>query len=328
MKFALYLLALAAAAFALSFLFIIISRKKNIKWYSGSPSEGKFADVHGKKILYRVRGKGEPIIVVVSAIGTSQAEWWPIQNEVGLKYRMITWDRAGYGWSTSEESIRSAENISNELDMILKIQRFKKPVYLVAHGTGTIYARHYATTRPQNVAGALFINPSPMQLSHWLNTVNENEECCDSLKKTLKLKNKASKGLFRIIPLFKGYQLDRRYSRDVVEHYTRMENYETMQLEFTQLQESLNEIEAAGSFPPIPLRVLYSANESLIREWIRNGTPEYSARQLGRLHHELSRDVLKLSPKATIHEIEGSGEYIHLSKPDILVKEMIELVKI
>lgn len=328
MKWILYLLALTAAAYAVFFLFIVISRSKNIKWYGSSPSEGKFADANGKKIFYRVRGKGDPVIVVINAIGSSQAEWWPIQNEVGLQYRMITWDRAGYGWSSPVDSPRSAENVSKELDMILKVQRIKKPVYLVAHGTGTLYARHYASTRPQNVAGALFINPLPVQFSCWLNTVNESEEFCNLFEQTLKQKKKASKGLFRILPLFKGYQLDRRYSRDIVEHYTRMENYETMQLEFSELQESIKAIEAGNSFPAIPLRVLYPANESLIREWIRSGTPEYSARQLGRLHHELARDILKLSPKTTIHEIQGSGEHIHLSKPDILVKEIIDLVKL
>ena len=326
MKIIFYLLAPATAAYVLISLFIFISRQRNIKWFKTPSSEGKFAHAHGKKIFYRVKGKGEPVVVVLNAIGSSQSEWWPIQNEVGSKYRMITWDRAGYGWSTVEEGSGSATPITDELNMILKFERVKKPIYLVAHGTGTLYAMHYATTHPQNVAGVLFINPLPLQFSHWLNIVNENEECFNPFEIALGLEKKASKGFLRLLPVFKGYHLDRRYRRHIIEHYTRLENYETMQQEFSKIQESLNKIEAAGPFPPIPLKVLFPANESLIREWIRKGITEYSARKLGRIHHELAQDILKLSPKTTCYEIAGSGEYIHLSKPDLVVKSIFELI--
>jgi hypothetical protein len=138
---------------------------------------------------------------------------------------------------------------------------------------------------------------------------------------------KASKGFYRISSPFKGYHLDKRYKRYIVEHYSKSENYDTAQTEITQIENSLLEIEKAGGVPSIPLRILYPANESLIRDWVRNGTPEYSARQLGRLHNELSRDILKISPKASILEIERSGEFIHLSKPDIVAKEILEMMK-
>lgn len=326
MKFIIYLLVSAFVVSILVYFFILISTRKNIKWFNTPSSEGKFADAHGNKIYYRVKGKGEPVVVVITDIGSSQAEWWPIQNEVGSKYRMITWDRAGYGWSTADKSPRTAAIISDELDMVLKFERIKKPIFLVAHGVGTIYARYYAATHPKNIIGALLINPLLLQYSQWLNTINETEECLNIYESTQKKKKYAGKGIYRVFSPIKGYKLDRRYKRDIIEHYSRTENYDTMELELSELQSTFSEIEAAGTFPSIPLKVLHPANESLIREWVRNGTPEYSARQLGRLHQELSRDILNLSPKATLHEIKDSGEYIHLSKPDIVVKEIINMM--
>lgn len=327
MKFILYLLALMAILYVLILLYIFWSIRRNMQWFSKPSEAGKLVDAHGKKLFYRAKGKSEPVVVIINAIGSAQAEWWPIQNEVGSKYRTITWDRAGYGWSTPQEGSHKASDIALELDAILKLGRIKKPVLLVAQGTGTVYARYYAATRPQNVRGALFINPLPLDYKHWLDNVNEIDECPNLFEAASKRKKLAIRGYYRIFPLFKGYKMDKRYKRQVDEHYARSENYDTMQLEFSELESSLEEIAAADAFPPIPLRVLYPSNESLIRDWIRNGIPEYSARQLGRLHQEVSGDILKLSPHATMVEVEGSGEHIHISKPDVVVREILNMLE-
>lgn len=327
MRFLLYLLAFIFFAAFLTFLFIILSIKKNIKWFTNPSQEGKFADFRGKKIFYRVKGKGEPVVFIINAIGSSQAEWWPIQNELSLKYRTITIDRPGYGWSSSNENSRTAADISEELDNIIKFERIKKPIYLVAHGTGTVYARHYAVTHTNNVVGMLFIDPLPIRYSNWLEAINENEDYPSPLEMIDKKKLKASKGYFRLFSPFKGYKLDSRYKRFISEHYTKTENYDAMKQEISQIESSISQIEAAGKFPPIPLRILYPANESLIRDWVKNGATEYCARQMGRLHHELSNDILALSPKSSVREVERSGEFIHLSKPDIVVQEILELIE-
>lgn len=327
MSFILYLLASILVILSALFVFLLLSARANKRWYDNPSSEGKFVDSHGKRIFFRVRGKGEPAVIVLGAMGGSQAEWWPIQNEIGMKYRMITLDRPGYGFSTAQESERTAARISEDLDTVLKFERIKKPVYLVAQGTGTLYARHYAATHPQNVAGVLFIDPLPLRYSKWLESINDIDECHNLSELAQKKKRKASKGLYRIIPPFIGYKLDRRYKRDIIEHCLKTGNYDTMQAEVSQIEASLAEIEAAGGFPSIPLKVLYPAGESLIRDWVKNGTSEYSARQRGRLHQELSGDILKLSTRSSIIEVEGSGEFIHLSKPDIVVREILKMME-
>lgn len=323
----LYLLGFMALTYALVLLFIFWSVRRNLQWYSKPSEEGKFCDGHGKKLFYRSKGKDDPAVVIIHAIGSAQAEWWPIQNEIGSKYRTITWDRSGYNWSTAQESSHKASDIASELDMILKLERVKKPVLLVAEGTGAVYARYYAAAHPENVKGILFIDPLPLQYKHWLNTINDMDECPNLFEATAKKKKLATRGYFRVFPLFRGYKLDKRFKRHIEEHYARSENYNAMQLEYSELESSLAEIEAMGEFPPLPIRVLYPSNESLIRDWIRNGIPEYSARQLGRLHQELSRDILQLSPNADLLEIPGSGEHIHLSKPDIVVREILNMLE-
>ena len=326
MKFLLIFLALVLFIYVLFLIFIFLSVRKNIKWFKSPPTEGKFADFHSKKIFYRVKGKGEPVIVIINEIGSSQSEWWPIQNELGQKYRVITWDRVGYGWSSAEESPRTASNIANDLDSILKFEKVKKPVFLIANGTATLYARYYSSTRPYSVRGCLFINPIPIKYKLWIDTINEMDECPNIFESAIKKKKYATRGFYRIFVPFKGYKLDKRYKRDITEHYSRSEHYETMQLEYSEILNSISEINLSDKFPPIPLKILNTSNEGLIREMIRKRIPEYSARQLGRLYNELSSDILNLSPKSSHLEIGGTGEYIHLSKPDIIVRETLNML--
>jgi pimeloyl-ACP methyl ester carboxylesterase len=321
-----YFIALIIIILLSTYIYILIGNIRSVKWFKEPSDEGKFADFNDKKIYYRVKGKGNAVVVIINSIGSSQAEWWPIQNEIDLKGRIITMDRIGYGWSTSDNDEISPFNFSDELDTILKFEKVKKPIYIVAHGTGVIYARYYCATHPSKVLGALFINPIPLGYKDWAKAVESIDECPSMLESAKKMQKIASKGIYRILPPFKGYKLDRRYKRHIIEHYSKTENYDTMQTEISQLEKVLDAIDSSDEFPQIPLKILYPAAEPLIRDWVRSGINEYSARQLGRKYQELSRDLLSLSPFSTSMEVEGAGEHIHLGKPDIVIREIKAMI--
>lgn len=309
-----------------AYFFIFICNIKSVKWFKGPSKEGKFADSNGKKIYYRIKGKGGAVIVIINSIGSSQAEWWPIQNGIGQKCRVITMDRPGYGWSTSESDDVTAAGFAEELDMVLKFEKIRKPIFIVSNGTGVVFARYYCASHPSKVLGALFINPLPLRYSAWTEAIESIDECPNMIDLAKKMQYKASKGIYRIISPFRGYRLDIRYRRHIIEHYSKTENYDTMQKEISQLVKILDEIESSDKFPSIPLRILYPAGESLIRDWVRNGINEYSARQLGRKYQELSTDIMGLSPYSTYLEVAGAGEHIHLSKPDVVIKEIQTMI--
>jgi pimeloyl-ACP methyl ester carboxylesterase len=323
-----YVAAFVILAGASACSFIFFSRVRNRKWFDSPPSEGKFADSKGKKLYYRVKGQGGAVVVVLGAIGSSQAEWWHIQNEIGQKCRIITYDRPGFDWSRSEETgTKTLDAISEEIKLILKFEKIRKPVYLVAQGTGAFYARHYAINNPDKVLGIILVNPMPFRYHEWKEAVNNIDECPDLTQTAKKRKMLASAGIYRLLLPFKGYKLDKRYRRYITEHYCRNANYDAMIDELEQIEQALNEA-AAGSFPEIPVRILFPSSESLIRNWVRNGISEYSARQLQRIYEDLSKDYIKISPYTTSTEVMGSGEHIHLSKPEIIVQEIREMTSV
>jgi pimeloyl-ACP methyl ester carboxylesterase len=326
MRVLLYVISFLIIILLSVYFYIFICGVRSVKWFRDPPVEGKFADSNGKKLYYRVKGKGGPVVVIINAIGSSQAEWWHIQNELGQKCRVITMDRPGYGWSVSESGDTSAYSFVEELNIILKFEKVKKPVFIVANGTGVIYARYYCITNPSKVLGAIFTNPFPLRHKAWLEAVQNIDECPSMIESAKKMQYKASKGIYRIMTPFRGYRLDKRYRRHIIEHYSRTENYDTMQNEISQLEKVLDEMESSDKFPLIPLRILYSAGEALIRDWIRNGINEYSARQLGRKYQELSKDIMSISPSSTSLDVEGAGEHIHLAKPDFVISEIKAMI--
>lgn len=321
-----YFLGIIIFIFLSIYFFILISNIRSVKWFNLPSQEGKFAAAGGKKIYYRIKGRSGPVVVIINSIGSSQAEWWHIQNESSQKCRVITIDRPGYGWSTSESENISASSVAKELNMILKFEKIRKPVYIVANGTGVLYARYYCANYPSRVLGVLFTNPLPLCYSDWMDAINSIDECPNMIETAKKMQHKAAKGIYRLVSPFRGYRLDHRYKRYIIEHYSKTEHYDTMQKELSQLDNILAEVESAGSFPPIPLRALYPAGESFIRDLIRKGINEYSARQLGRVYQELSKDVLTLSPESSSVEVEGAGEHIHLGKPNIVIEEIRNMV--
>jgi len=306
--------------------FIFISRRRNSKWFDTPSPEGKFADSKGKKIFYRIKGKGGAVVVVLNAIGSSQAEWWPVQNELGQKCRIITFDRPGYDWSVSEDNTKTLDSITEEINLILKFEKIRKPVYLAANWTGAIYAVHYAKSNPEKVSGIFLINPIPLRYAQWKEAVNNIDECPDLAEAARRKRKLAATGLYRLSSPLKGYKLDKQYKRYIIEHYTRTANYDAMIDEITQVETALGEASVADGFPGIPVNILFPSSETVIRQWVKSGINEYSARQLHRVYEEMTKDIVDISPYTSITEVPGSGESIHISKPEFVVQELKQMI--
>ena len=48
-----------------------------------------------KRYITVLKVKCNAVVVIINSIGSSQYEWWPVQNEIDLKGRIITTDRIG-----------------------------------------------------------------------------------------------------------------------------------------------------------------------------------------------------------------------------------------
>lgn len=307
--------------------FMVISRLINQWWLKHPPEEGKFLDSNGRKLFYRARGKGDPAVIILPNSGRSSLEWWPVQNEIEHA-RVISFERPGYGWSSGCQAAGTASDISEIIDSLLKFERIKKPVILVAEGLASIYVLHYACTRPNQIAGAVLINPVPVDYKHWTASLKELEDYQSPEKVAKKRMTLSKAGLFRLLSPYKRQLTRYKYGKLIAEFYNSPSVYAASLLEESMVPQSIEQIRESGSFPQIPLTVLYSSEEALIREWVKNGTSDYTARQAGRMYRILSLDNLYLSSRSRMVELHGGVEMLHMEDPKGIAAHINDMIKL
>ena len=61
-----------------------------------------------------VSGKGEPTIILEAGMGGISVDWTFVQPELSKFSTVLSYDRAGYGWSkTNEERVTSEEYVED-----------------------------------------------------------------------------------------------------------------------------------------------------------------------------------------------------------------------
>jgi pimeloyl-ACP methyl ester carboxylesterase len=83
---------------------------------------GKVFQINGKKWHYQIMGEGRPTVIVDSGTGGTHLDWQLVQPEVAKFTKILTYDRAGYGWSDASSEPRTAEQVVGELRQLLRAQ--------------------------------------------------------------------------------------------------------------------------------------------------------------------------------------------------------------
>ena len=146
---------LAAACLALALQWILSQRA-----LSRNPVPGKLVAVNGHDMHLACHGSGEPTVVLEAGLPSSSLTWTAVAPDVARFARVCTYDRAGYGWSGSGRSARTAANIGRELRLLLRNAGIAPPYILVGHSFGGLVVQHYASTNPDEVAGMVLVDSS------------------------------------------------------------------------------------------------------------------------------------------------------------------------
>jgi pimeloyl-ACP methyl ester carboxylesterase len=144
-----------------------------------APTSGDFAgpvDVDGRKLYLECKGTGSPTVILISGY-RNNAEIWttppgpgitPVFAAVAGFTRACTYDRPGTILDATHLSRsdpvpmpRTAEAVASELHDLLDSAKIEGPYVLVAHSLGGLFARLYAGTYPNDVAGLVLVDAWP-----------------------------------------------------------------------------------------------------------------------------------------------------------------------
>ncbi len=119
-----------------------------------------FIQVGNARIRYRMLGANHPGATVVILYGTDACleQLDQIQTAVSSQVPVLTYDRAGYGFSQGSNAHNAGEQ-AEELAGVLHSLKLEKPVVLVAFSDSNQIARVFAGRYPEKAAAMYLIDP-------------------------------------------------------------------------------------------------------------------------------------------------------------------------
>jgi pimeloyl-ACP methyl ester carboxylesterase len=261
---------------------------------SSSAVEQQLVDVGGYQLALQRRGAGAPVVVLDAGMGQSSATWSSIFDAVARFTQVVAYDRAGRGASDPAPVPRTLQEVVADLHKLLVGAAVPAPYVLVGHSFAGLVSGLYAHAYPDEVVGLVFVDAShPLQWSRQAAALppeapGESEE----LQK---------------LRAFLHQQL-----RDPTGNPERID-----------MGTSTEQAWVAGALGARPVLVLSATRSPL--------PPGLGAEVIGPVQaawHDLHRDLARLSSHSRHIVVEGSGHFVQVDKPEVVINAIRQAVEI
>ncbi|HSH91333.1 MAG TPA: alpha/beta hydrolase [Ramlibacter sp.] len=233
---------------------------------------------------YSVSGDGPAHIVLLNGAGVTLEGWralYPGIEDIGTVFAL---NRFGVRGSDAPQLPQTGAVVVASLRELLTYAGLKPPYLLVGHSLGGLYANLFARLYPQEVAGVLFI-----EATHPLDDEEELQEQEPQLTRALSKMFSLPQWLFR----------------------------DNLHSEINAVTHTVQEVESAGPFPPIPVTVITGGMRP--PKWLMSGKVLLARR----VHQEA---LARLSPLGVQVVAERSGHFPQVSEPELVLHELERLV--
>jgi pimeloyl-ACP methyl ester carboxylesterase len=123
------------------------------------PPPGRYVQLESHRLHFQDMGEGGPTIVLESGLMSCVLTWQKIQPELAKRARVVSYDRAGTGWSDPGPEPRNAVRITTELRDFLRRAEIPPPYVLVGHSFGGLTMPLFAARYPEEVSGLVLVDP-------------------------------------------------------------------------------------------------------------------------------------------------------------------------
>lgn len=269
--------------------------------YARPEPPGRCLDIGGRKL--HVLAKGErrgPTVVLEAGLSqfTANSTYAPAQQRLAGFARVVSYDRAGLGWSDPAPGERTLEDLAADLRRLLKTADEPGPYVLVAHSLGGLVARTFARLYPDAVVGMVLLDA----------TSDEDFAILDAARDvTVPQLDAAIAGATPGVPVI---GLPVGTSAEVMMAYT-PEILRGVRAEFAVLDRVPPERRKAGGFGTLgdlPLVVVRRGKTSL--------PPSADDLQ----HQRVQENLARLSTDGVLVVAAKSGHTIPLDEPDVVVE--------
>lgn len=115
-------------------------------------------NVGGSSLYFNVSGSGGPVVVLEAGIAATSLSWALVQPELSKETTVVSYDRAGLGWSAAATTPRTPSVIAAELRQGLRTLNLLPPYLLVGHSFGGLVVQRFAAMYPKDVLGLVLVD--------------------------------------------------------------------------------------------------------------------------------------------------------------------------
>jgi pimeloyl-ACP methyl ester carboxylesterase len=228
-------------------------------------------------------GHGPASIVLFSGAGMSLQGWEPLYPGIERTARVLGWNRFGLQGSDPPRGRQSGSRVLGPLRELLVATGLQPPYVLVAHSMGGLFANLFARLHPREVAGVLLIEATHPE-DHVVLKKHETQ---------------IERALARVLALPNAF-----FRRN-------------LHAELAGVEDTVRELEAAGPFPEVPLRVVTGGLTP--RAWLMS-PGAVGARRANQ------QALARLSPRGEQVIAQKSGHFPQLTEPQLVLRVLEELL--
>lgn len=151
-----WIVELAAFAALAGTAYEMLATRRDRKTY---PPPGRLVDLGTHRLHLLEAGNGSPTIVFEAGLMSTVLSWRDFQRELARSYRVVSYDRAGLGWSDLGPMPRTADRIVDELHALLGRAAIAPPYVLVGHSFGALTMTLFAARFPAEIVGMVLVDP-------------------------------------------------------------------------------------------------------------------------------------------------------------------------
>ncbi len=125
------------------------------------PPPGRMVDIGGRRLHIQTSGNGAaPTVILDAGLAATSLSWALVQPLIAEFATVVSYDRAGLGWSDDAVKPASALNAAEDLRLLLDHAKLTGPFVLVGHSFGGLIARVFQQLHPELVAGMVLVDPA------------------------------------------------------------------------------------------------------------------------------------------------------------------------
>lgn len=299
-----------------------ISRSLDSKKY---PFVGKQIDVDGHSMHICADGTGDVTVVFGAGfqIPSGYVDFYPLYREISKFTRVAVYDKPGYGWSDTTTAPRDIDTMTKEIHEVLSKAGEKPPYIYVAHSIASLEAIRFAQLHPDEVGGIVLIDGSNPAMYTNIKKQSSFVYLRTSIfKGSISLANNIGLGRLLLHTIFPYDSTPLSTGRNEMSGaseqlknldeslFLKTFNNRNQKDEGKNKEKNAATVLSHGYLGDIPLRIITSEELTNYEESKEN--------QL---------NLLKWSANSRQVVVDGAGHAVHWFNPEVINKEILELLK-